>query len=290
MDSPLADARHLEAAVCPLCGSSDSEPSAYLKLPFRVVRCCDCRLWYLNPRVREEVMTRQYLSDGYYSDDAAGYVDYAAQEKSLAAGFRALLAELHRRGLTGGRLLEVGSGYGYFLREARDYFDECVGIEMSRKAAEAAAQHGATVYPRLDDVPAATSFDFVFASHVIEHVYDPVPFTRRLLDRLKPQGVLFYSAPDMGSLWRKAMGRRWPSFKYPEHVSFYDADSLQLLLQKAGGVRPRRIASLDRFLLGDVCAKMNVPAPDLFKRLVIPLPATSICVYAQAPGASEDSQ
>lgn len=250
-----------------------------------MVRCSTCRLWYLNPRVRADVASAYYKSDDYFSGGDAGYGDYAAQEHSLRAGFRALLTRLERLGVTGGRLLEVGSGFGYFLDEARDCFDERAGVEMSSAAARSAAElSGATIYPSIDALPGHEKFDLVFASHVIEHVYEPVSFTKRLLRHLQPGGAIVYSTPDMNSFWRKLLGARWPSFKYPEHVAFFDGTTLNRLFTAANAVAPRRIPVLDRFPASEILSKLGIPAPRFSARITVPLPATSVCVMARAPG------
>lgn len=277
----------LETAVCPLCESGSAAASRYAQPPYRVVRCSACGLWYLNPRVRADVASAYYESDDYFAGGEAGYGDYSVQEQSLRAGFRALLVRLERLGATGGRLLEVGCGYGYFLDECREHFVERIGVEMSPAAARAAAElSGATVHSSIDEVPADARFDLVFASHVIEHVYEPVSFTKRLLRHLEPGGAIVYSTPDMGSLWRKLLGARWPSFKYPEHVAFFDGETLNRLFTVADAVAPRRIPVLDRFPASEILSKLGIPAPRFSARITVPLPATSVCVMARAPGES----
>lgn len=277
----------VESTACPLCGSDQAAESRYASLPFRVVRCHQCMLWYLNPRPAAGVAMTSYESDDYFSGAHGGYADYASQQQSLRAGFRSLLARLERLGLTGGRLLEVGSGHGYFLVEARKYYDECVGVELSPLAADAARDlSGATVLNSVDDVSPDEQFDLVFASHVIEHVYDPVPFTEKLVAHLRPGGTIVYSTPDMNSFWRKLMGRHWPSFKIPEHVTFFDSETLARLFESANAVSQQRIGVVDRFPASEILAKLGLPAPRMASRFNIPLPATSVCMLARAPGGA----
>ncbi len=281
---PADQAIELETTVCPMCGSNRTTCSPYVKPPFQVVRCTACNLWYLNPRLAADVAAAYYESDEYFSSGDVGYGDYAAQESSLRTGFRALLARLERLRVTGGRLLEVGCGYGYFLDESRKYFDERIGIEPSPAAAHAAGKlTGAIVLTSIDELPTEKTFDFVFASHVIEHIYKPVSFTKQLIAHLRPDGVIVYTTPDMNSFWRKLMGQRWPSFKYPEHVSFFDSDTLPRLFDCAGAISPRRIRILDRFPLSEILAKIKLPAPGFSARIDAPIPATSVCVMARAP-------
>lgn len=271
---PLAEREH---CACPLCGADAPEATPYAARGFAVVRCGGCRLWYLSPRLPEAAMTAAYRSGSYFGGEGIGYDDYGKQELSLRATFRRFAAELSRAGLAGGKLLEVGCGFGFFLQEAGPYFDWRGGTEFSPPAAERARRSADRVWDGgIDAVPADETFDCIVALHVIEHVYDPKAFMGKLLRHLKPAGRCVLAAPDMGGFWRKLMGRRWPSFKYPEHVVFYDADSLRRLMQSAGlsGITP--LPYPHAFPLGQICQKLHLPNPGTFDRLNVWLPGTTV--------------
>lgn len=273
---------NLEHAACPLCGRDDPRPTPYAQEPFRVVRCTGCRLWYLSPRLTREATDAFYRGNDYFAGGKAGYTDYARQEKSLRNTFRRLLGDLKTLGMTGGRLLEVGTGLGYFLDEARDHFAQRSGVELSPQAAGAAAiLAAAPVHQDLDELDGKPAFDCIVALHVIEHIHEPVAFLRRLTSHLAPGGTLVLAAPHMGSIWRHVMGRYWPSFKYPEHVAFYDATTLKRPFAELGFDTPTRLAYLHDFPLSDILAKLHLPAPVMAERILLPLPATTICYAAR---------
>lgn len=279
----------LETCACPLCGADRAQPTPYQHPPYRVQKCQNCGLWYLSPRLTAAATAALYENDAYFSGGAAGYKDYRAQERSLRKTFRLLLGQMHELALTGGSLLEIGAGLGYLLDEARPYFGPRMGIELSPLAAkEAAERSDATILPSLDRLDPAMAFDCIVAAHVIEHIHEPVPFVGRLLHHLHPDGVLVLAAPDMGSLFRKIMGRRWPSFKYPEHVSFFDAHTLPRLLRAAGFVDPIRLPYPHAFPLSLVLTKLGLPSPRFTHTLDITLPATTICFAGrQSKGETE---
>lgn len=223
-----------EEAACPLCGSAASAP-VHRFGPYGVVRCRDCGLDYLSPRLTEPAMRVRYESGDYYEGGAAGYDSYLAQEPALRATFSRVLTNLVAAGFTGGDLLEIGSGYGFFLDEARDTFRTMTGTELSEEAAAGARSRGLNVLTGgLDELPAAARFDCIFSGHVIEHVYEPHEFMARLVSLLRPGGVMVLGTPDGGSVWRRLMGASWPSYKLPEHVAFYSRGTLSRLLGEAG--------------------------------------------------------
>ncbi|MGE3468665.1 MAG: class I SAM-dependent methyltransferase, partial [Pyrinomonadaceae bacterium] len=85
-----------------------------------VVRCTECSMHYLYPRLNEAAMQRFYREDDYFVGGVSGYSDssYSDQERALRSTFRCLMDNMKKRGLAGGSLLEVGCGYGYLLAEA----------------------------------------------------------------------------------------------------------------------------------------------------------------------------
>ncbi len=279
VDFHLTDPNEPAPGPCPGCGADRPCPSRYGNGSFSVVRCTNCDLWYLSPRLSEHAMVERYRQGGYFDGDIDdGYADYAGQEKSLRATFRALLQRLDDRGMTGGTLLEVGCGYGYFLDEAAPFFNFRAGLEMSAAAADVARNHADTIHN--DDLSTLPDrqFDCIVALHVIEHVYDPQGFLRQLVERLTPGGVLVLAAPDMAGFWRPLLGNRWPSFKYPEHVAFYTERTLSRLMRNAGCRQPTRLPYPHAFPIGEICAKVGLKAPRSLESRNMWLPATTVAV------------
>ena len=228
-------------------------------------------------------MRELYQQDGYFEGGAEGYADYAAQERSLRATFRALLRKLAEHGATGGSLLEVGCGYGYFLDEAAAHFPRKMGCEMSPQAAEQARTFTADVrLGSIDSIPADRKFDCIVALHVVEHVYKPHEFVTRLRGHLTDSGIMVLAVPDMGGMWRRALGGRWPSFKYPEHVVFYDQRSLFNLMRDAGLQAPRRIPYPHAFPLNEICAKFCMPWLPGVGGANVWLPGTTLAMMGRA--------
>ena len=230
-------------------------------------------------------MIAHYTDGDYFA--GGGYTDYAAQEVSLRRTFRRLLARLSRKGLTGGDVLEIGCGFGYFLDEAAHHFGNRYGAEMSAAAAARAAEAGATIFTGgFDAVPADLRVDLVVAFHVIEHVYDPHAFLADALKVARPGGSVVLAAPDMAGFWRHLLGHRWPSFKIPEHVAFYDRGTLSRLMRDAGLTDLRPVPYLHDFPLGEIVAKAGLRLPATLCHLPVPLPATTVCLAGRRPAGA----
>ena len=281
---PIVSARDLERSPCPLCGSEERHENVYVFPPFAVARCRRCRLWYLHPRLAEPAMHAQYEDDSYFEGGAAGYSSYQAQERTLRPTFRRFLAELDRRGMTGGRLLEVGCAYGFFLDEARSRFAHRTGTDYSRAALEKA--HGRAdqvILGGTAQIPSDEIFDCIAVIHVIEHIYDPVDFLRTLAGHLRPGGWMVLATPDMGSLWRPLMRYRWPFFKIPEHVTYYDRRTLGELLRRSGYEAVQSLPYASVFSLDLIGEKLGIRMPAVLRNRQLWLPATTIAAAGRKP-------
>jgi SAM-dependent methyltransferase len=276
----------LEYPGCPLCQSDRREFPFCLSGPYGVARCGACGLYYLYPRLIESAMQAIYRESSYYAGGESGYgeTSYRAQESALRATFQRLLQNLAKRGLTGGDLLEVGCGYGYLLDLARPFFARRTGTDFSPEAAEIARATDAEVFVGgIEQLPPGSKFDCVLATQVIEHIYDPLPFVKRLVSHTKPGGHIVLATPDIGGALRKVMGTRWPSFKVPEHVGYYDFHTLSLLLEQAGLGDVRRIPYLHAFPFSLIGSKFGLPLPRLLGHLKIWVPATCVAAYGSVP-------
>jgi len=279
---------NFEYPACPLCGSERREFPFRLQEPYNVVRCTECGLCYLYPRLIESAMQEVYRESSYYEGGACGYADtsYTAQEFALRATFKRLLQNLAKRGLTGGDLLEIGCGYGYLLDEARSFFGRRVGTEFSPQGAEIARATGAEVFiGGIEQVPSEAKFDCVIGTQLIEHVYEPLSFVERLAGHTKSGRHIILATPDIGGVLRKVMGQRWPSFKVPEHVVYFDYQRLSSLMRRAGLDDVHRLPYPHAFPLGLIAAKFGFTIPPSVRRFKVWVPATTVAAYGRVANA-----
>jgi SAM-dependent methyltransferase len=272
----------VERTACLVCGSDTQAGTPYGDGLLAVVECGACGLFYLSPRLRETRMLSLYEDDGYFEGGEAGYDSYAEQTATLRATFDRLLMTMAKQGLARGRLLEIGCGYGLFLEAAAPYFEFRVGTELSARAAAIARQRADEVYRgTLDALAPDQRFECIVALHVVEHVYEPVRFLCRVRDYLTSDGAIIVAVPDMGGLWRKAMGRHWPSFKFPEHVAYYDSRTLAGLLRASGFQRIQGVPYPHAFPLGLILRKLKLPTIRALTGQSVWLPGTTIAAGAR---------
>jgi 2-polyprenyl-3-methyl-5-hydroxy-6-metoxy-1,4-benzoquinol methylase len=224
----------LETCACPLCGEPSPEHARAAFPPYRVVDCASCSMRYLSPRVHASDVARLYGSEDYWEKGGSegGYSSYSSMEPLLVRTFVRRLSLLPPR-KAGARLLDVGCGPGAGLAAALSLGYEAWGLDVSSTAvAVASSRHPARV--RLgtlsDRLFPRGSFDVITLFDVIEHVYDPRRLAVDLAWHLVPEGRLVVATPNVKSLLARVMGRRWVSYKIPEHVSYFSPRTLAAAL------------------------------------------------------------
>ena len=235
---------------CPVCARRTSFELAYRKWGYPILRCAQCGLGVTAVDANfdaHDLYTEAYFQGGR-SD---GYGDYASSEGVLRAEFRRVVRHLERVGLSGGRLLEVGCAYGYFLDQAAARFTVS-GIEICPQAAQACRARGLDVRPGVvtrellaDDEP----YDAVVLLDVLEHLPDPAETLDVLWEKTNEGAHLVISTGDWDSLLGRTLGRHWRLITPPQHLHFFSLGTLTTLIERIGFrvvsyVRPSKLISL----------------------------------------------
>lgn len=177
---------------CILC---DSASIKSIDKKAKVYGCEECGHIFNNPRPTLEEIRDYYAMSSTYED--------WSRETEQRDRMWSRRLEMVRRECGSGRLLDVGSGDGHFLKFAREFYD-VTGTEISTKAIERAReQHGVElIQGELQGIDLGESgFDIITVFHVLEHVPYPAALIKRCRELLKDEGVLFIAVPnDMHSL------------------------------------------------------------------------------------------
>jgi len=230
----------MEEVLCPLCGSDKGNPLFEWRTR-RMVRCAGCSLVYRNPRPTLADVRGAYTAE---------QIDQNLEERvgrRRSHQFRRFLDSFPDRP---GRLLDIGCGYGFFLKMAGEYGWEAVGVDLNPKGI-AYAKERLRVNAILGDLRDIhfpdDSFDLVTLWNVVECVPDPLELLRHLGPVLREGGTVFIRTqnepwqllsfrltsvlPRLG--WNSMFEKRpFPSFVF--HLSSFSRPTLRLLIENAG--------------------------------------------------------
>jgi 2-polyprenyl-3-methyl-5-hydroxy-6-metoxy-1,4-benzoquinol methylase len=135
-----------------------------------------------------------------------------------------------------GKLLDVGCGSGYFLRQMKELGWDVTGVEPDPIARKSCMQEGLNVLgstlegAQLQD----NFFDVVTLNHVIEHLPDPLKTLAECKRVLRPGGCVVVLTPNCESLARHRFGRHWANWCPPFHLFLFSPASMHASARQAG--------------------------------------------------------
>ena len=209
---------------------------------FDVIDCEKCSFKHIVPIPTAEELTHVYKED-YYTTEKPMYLERANEDLdwwNMVNSERYELFERHL-GKTRRRLLEVGSGPGFFLQLGKERGWEVKGIEPSEKAAGHAKELGLDIVCDFLTVESARelgAFDVVYMHEVLEHIPDPEAMVRRAFSLIEPGGLCLVVVPNdynpFQAVLRSTMGFEPWWVAPPHHINYFNPNSLGELLQRAG--------------------------------------------------------
>ncbi len=220
----------MKTVACNLCRRADFEVVfAHRSGHVASGVCRGCGLAYLSPRPEpQEVLAFYGRYEQSYPDEA---LLRPGNPFEATAGER---AEFVTRFIPPGRVIEVGAGYGHFLRAMRERGWAVTGIEPSAPEVRFAKTHfglemiGGTA----GELGRDASADLIALFHVIEHLDDPLGVLEAVASTLKPQGYVLLDLPNALLLPANAIEHFY--VVTAQHLSSFTPRVLRAMLAAAG--------------------------------------------------------
>jgi SAM-dependent methyltransferase len=209
---------------------------------YDIIACAVCGFRHVVPLPDPAELERVYRQT-YYREEKPTFLAHASEDQEWAKLAQKDRLECFERLLGAGRrrLLDVGSGPGFFLNTAKERGWSVLGLEPSRQAAAHARSLGLEIvegFFNQETAPTLGRFDAVHLSNVLEHMPDPVLVISLVRDLIAPKGLVCLNVPnDFTPL--QASARTSLSLKEwwvapPHHLNYFDFDSLSSLIARHG--------------------------------------------------------
>ncbi|MBX7527523.1 class I SAM-dependent methyltransferase [Qipengyuania vesicularis] len=227
--------------TCPVCNnanlklaySGQSLRVASEKHKWSVSQCRDCGHGFINPQPEWDDLKHYYDSSygAYETSHGTTADDAEVIAKARKDGeFRHLSLPIE-----GKKILDVGTGGGFFLRICKELGAEVQGVEPSEVAAKIVRGQGIEVFHgMLDDFETDERFDIITANQVLEHTSDPVATLAKMRSLLADGGLIWIAVPNADCLWAKILGARWDGADLPYHLMQFTPSSLRKAAESAG--------------------------------------------------------
>jgi len=259
--------RKAELRDCPLCGEAErlSPESPYSEKPWAMKRCRHCGFVYLNAAPLYEELVEDYSWDktavDWHQRRKAKYPILYRLSKStrwrLHLFKRKRVEDILYRYVNAGNVIDVGCGKGAQLRQLSDTYVP-FGIEISQveaaHALEWVKQRGRDVIVKsARDGLRAFPENFaagVFMRSFLEHEMYPKAVLRETARVLQSRGIAIIKIPNYGCVNRMVLGRKWPGFRFPDHLNYFTPQTLLAMCRQCG-LSIRRFGLTDRFPFND---------------------------------------
>jgi SAM-dependent methyltransferase len=264
-----------QTSQCPLCSGQRIEHFMTAtdrfhgrKVEYQLMRCPACLyIWLANPPKPEEMWF-------HYSEDYHRAIMAGGEGSALSRWQRQ--RDTVARYKNGGAILDIGCSSGAFLGTMKGGSWKLFGIDMEASTAEKAkAATGAEIFvgEALDAPFPDESFDVITGFDVLEHVYHPNAFLTKILQWLKPGGIVYLGLPNIDSWEARALGTFWYGLELPRHLSFFSPRSLRhamtsLGFQELSLITPRTTYVEDsaNYICSEIAEKMGMSPIPMAKR------------------------
>jgi len=234
-----------DKAVCMLCGEEGVSFVNNLRDDDNrwAVRCNTCGhiQVYPLPDIDENEMyyknnyeqNKQYTEAGYYNESDIQLMykneDWA---KHYVQSVKPIISKNQK-------ILEIGSGYGWFVEKMRDEGYTIDGIEVGQDRARLAYHRSEINLINHDFMlsPLETmsnSYDVICMFHVLEHISNPVKFLNNIKTCLKPEGIIIIEVPNYFDGIKQLSLAYNNAVYFRAHLSYFTPTTLTALLEKTG--------------------------------------------------------
>jgi 2-polyprenyl-3-methyl-5-hydroxy-6-metoxy-1,4-benzoquinol methylase len=254
-----------EYVNCDYCGSENfrtilTSVDYYNNIPgeFQIVKCTNCNLIYTNPRPKKKIIDKFYPDTARYlqpqTPNFSGifekikrivleiYYGYSNKTNlllkiiyfpALIFSYNWIKSQCIPKYIKNGKLLDIGSSYGLFLYEMKNFGWHVKGIETNQGAVDYGIDKLGLdiVKSSIDDFEAAEKYDVVTLRMVLEHVFHPMDTLRKVKDFIKKDGTLIFSVPNINGFDARMFKSHWYSLHLPAHLTHFTKKSITKYLQ-----------------------------------------------------------
>lgn len=130
-------------------------------------------------------------------------------------------------------ILDVGCGYGLFLDLIRQAKHVPYGMDIARDFIRYLRKRNIKGYTSMTDAP-DNYFDAITAFDVIEHISNPHQFIKNIKRKLKKNGYIMISTPNLLGISGRVLKHNWWVFSPNGHFTLFSLNSLCTLLERYG--------------------------------------------------------
>ncbi|MCK9159124.1 MAG: class I SAM-dependent methyltransferase [Bacteroidaceae bacterium] len=228
--------------VCPLCGGNHFKSLMTCtdfyatKETFELYTCTDCGFTFTQDVPKGSSIDKYYETPSYisHSDTRTGAINIVYHYVRSFMLKKKVQLVINTSHLKVGRLLDIGTGTGYFPHAMQSCGWKVEAIEKNLKAQDFAHEHF-NIQVKGDEALykyKKESFDAITLWHVMEHLESINDVWELLYSLLKKNGVLIIAVPNHSSYDAKKFGEYWAAYDVPRHLWHFTPETMQKMAIK----------------------------------------------------------
>jgi SAM-dependent methyltransferase len=199
-------------------------------------------LYFVNPRLDKKHIPELYDSSYFHGKNWDDKTDYYANysnkdrlhelEVLYCSQYEQMRQFIGRDNLT---IVDVGCGLGFFPYSIQAKFPgaKITSVDISPEAVSHLKQKGvnAILGDFLDVNLPDGQFDVVYMREVLEHLYEPLSYVRKVKSLLKKGGLFFYTTGNTNQIDDM---KNWDYVRPAGHVNYFNPSSIRALFKRSG--------------------------------------------------------
>lgn len=211
---------------------------------FEVYSCSECGFTFTQGAPSGKEMDNYYESPQYisHSDTKKGLINtlyHQVRAYMLRRKSKLVIKESHRKA---GRLLDIGTGTGYFPNAMQKQGWKVEAIEKNAQARSFAKEKFGLQVQAIETLKEFTpeSFDVITLWHVMEHLEQLNETWAKLYSLLEPKGILIVAVPNKASYDAGKYRSDWAAYDVPRHLWHFTPGTMQQIASKHGFIMAER--------------------------------------------------
>lgn len=230
--------------VCKICNTNNYQ-HVYRITRYNLYRCLNCQIVFVRPQPNLKKLEANNVEKYNTEENEKVYLSMQNIFKDRADKCIKILRQLRN----GGKLLDIGCSYGFYLDAFRKNGYKAEGLEVSDRAIKYARNilNLKVIDGTLDNRSfKKEEFDVVTLFDVLEHFPDPQKSISQIRKIIKKGGIVIIQTPNYDSLISRLTSTKWFWLLIPQHLFLYSINTLKYFL-KNNGFKVLRVSTWDDY-------------------------------------------
>lgn len=201
---------------------------------YKVIKCQNCGFFQLNP-IPLKIEEKSFYDQNLQVKNIREPSDAGVMEKKSLSDTKRRAEMVSKYIQKNSTILDIGSGYGFFIKEMEKRGYNITGIEVSKERREISSKVTKTKVLDIDLFENDTilpNFDYITLFHVLEHISDPIGFLKIIRKHLNKK--LIIEVPNADDMLLGASKEYRDFYWQRAHLSYFTGNTLKRVLKRAG--------------------------------------------------------